>query len=118
ENLQIELQRPVIDVVKIEFHPLFKVADLISAVDLPETGQARLHGKAAALPSLILFNLLRKRGPGADDAHVAEEDIIELWKFIEAGPSEETADWGGPGIVGDLEHRSSHFIEVFHLLFH
>src|SRR3569832_2218787 len=40
ENFQIELQGPVINIMKVELHPLFEVVDLVPAVDLPKTGQS------------------------------------------------------------------------------
>src|ERR1017187_5914279 len=48
ENFQVEPEGPVVDVLEVEFHPLVE-ADLVAAADLPDAGEAGLHGEAAAM---------------------------------------------------------------------
>src|SRR5574340_660715 len=42
-------ERPLVDVLEVELHPTVEV-DLVAAADLPDAGDAGLHGEAAARP--------------------------------------------------------------------
>ena len=42
EDLDVEPERPVVDVLKVEAHPVGEFIHLIAAADLPEAGEARL----------------------------------------------------------------------------
>src|SRR5262245_3894830 len=79
QDFQIEEQRPVIDVFEVEFDPLVEVFDLVAAADLPEAGQAGLHGEAAALRGAFkLGHLIERERARADEAHVAAQHVEEL----------------------------------------
>jgi len=105
----------VIDIVHVEFHPLVKWSGA-SAVDLPEAGDARADAEAAALPVLIKsFVIPDWKGPGAYQAHVAFQDIKELWELINAGFSQEFSEASEARIVLDLEYRPAHLVEVCNL---
>ena len=43
QNLEIEPDRPVVDVLEIQPHPVMEIPHVIAAADLPETRQPRLH---------------------------------------------------------------------------
>src|SRR5437870_2425472 len=45
QNRSIEAQRPVIDVIQIQLHPLLE-RKVAASGDLPQTGQPRLYAKA------------------------------------------------------------------------
>ena len=49
-DLKVQLEGPVIDILKVELHPLVKVLNLITAINLPEAGQTWLHAQTALLP--------------------------------------------------------------------
>ena len=54
-----------------------------AAVDLPQAGDARADAEAAALPVLIeSLVITHGKRPGADQAHVALQDVEELRKLI------------------------------------
>jgi len=52
KDFQIEPQRPMINIVHIQFHPLVK-PDRASAVDLPEARNARPNAEATAVPRQV-----------------------------------------------------------------
>src|SRR5574340_284911 len=62
-------ERPLVDVLEVELHPTVEV-DLVAAADLPDAGDAGLHGEAAALPALVLPHLGGERRPRPHDAHL------------------------------------------------
>ena len=51
-QLQVQLDRPVVDILQIQLHDLFKVGNVASAARLPHAGQAGRHGKAALVAAL------------------------------------------------------------------
>src|SRR5580698_10667473 len=56
EDFQVEPERPVVDVLEIEFHPLVET-DLVAAADLPDASEDGLHGKAATVPRVVVLHL-------------------------------------------------------------
>lgn len=54
------------------------------------------------LPPLVPAHHLRKLGAGADQAHVARDDVPQLGKLVEAHPSQEPAERRVAGIVVPL----------------
>ena len=61
--------------------------------DLPDAGEARLHGKTPALPNFVFFDFRGNRRAGTDQAHFAFEYVNELGQLIQAGFSEQSADY-------------------------
>src|SRR5580698_7928763 len=61
-ELEVVRQRPMVDVLHVEIHPLFE-RRLVSAADLPDACEAGPDRKPAPLPSLVLGDLRRNRGP-------------------------------------------------------
>jgi hypothetical protein len=59
----------------------------------------------------VAIDLGDERGARADEAHVAEEDVDQLGKLVNAGAAEEAADAGDAGIVLHLEDGAAHFIK-------
>src|ERR1017187_7834547 len=109
EDFQVEPEGPVVDVLEVEFHPLVE-ADLVAAADLPDAGEAGLHGEAAAMPRIVVLHLGRDGRPGADEAHVADENIPELRELVDAGATEETAERSDARVVLHLEDGAAHFV--------
>ena len=54
--------------------------------------------------------------PGAHEAHIANQDIVELGQLVQAGLAEESSHFGHTGIVFHLEHGAVHLI-LRHQLF-
>src|ERR1017187_4668105 len=98
EDFQVEPEGPVVDVLEVELHPLIE-ADLVAATDLPDAGQTRFHGKAAAMPWVVVLHLGRDGRPGSDEAHVADENIPELRKLVDAGAAQEMPERSDARVV-------------------
>src|ERR687887_1295920 len=77
EDLQVDPRRAVLDVPDVELDALVP-RQLRAPVHLRPAGEARLHVEPAALPRRVLLHLVAKRGAGADQAHVAADDVPEL----------------------------------------
>src|SRR5262245_37808291 len=82
DEVDVVLERPVIDVLHVEVHPLFE-ADLVAAADLPDARQAGAHREAAPLPGFVLGDLGRERRARAHDAHVSAEHVDELRQLVD-----------------------------------
>src|SRR5262249_43137071 len=74
---------------------------------------AGFHAEAAALPSFVAHDFLRKRRPGTDQAHVAAQNVKDLRQFIDAESADDLADGGSTGIAGRLEYGPVHFVQRF-----
>src|SRR3989442_4721473 len=55
------------------------------------------------MPGLVLFELVRKRGPGSDQRHVPPQHVPQLRQFVEARLSKHASDRRDPWIVGEFE---------------
>lgn len=61
---------------------------------------------------LKLFHEKRSFWSGADDAHIACENVPNLWQFVEASSAHEAAEFGDAGIVFASEDRTGIFFSV------
>ena len=82
EDLEIEGERPVLHVAKVEPHGILS-AQVGSSVDLPESCQAGLDDQPAANVIAVLRDLRGQWRPGPHQGHLAEQDIEELRKLIQ-----------------------------------
>ena len=113
-DLEIQPQGPVVQVFEVELHPVLE-PDIVPSVDLPQAGDPRLHGKPASLPGLVFFDLIRHRRTGADEAHVAEENVEKLGQLVEAELPHDPAERRDPlGLLGP-EFRRVHLVHVVDL---
>src|SRR5437867_9130910 len=55
------------------------------------------------MPGLVLYELVRKRGPGSDQRHVPPQHVPQLRQFVEARLSKHASDRRDPWIVGEFE---------------
>ena len=79
ENLEVEPQRPAIDVLQIELHPVLEIADCAATPDLPKAGQPRTHTHAATLAHVAkIGRFVERQGTRPDQAHLAPDDIPKL----------------------------------------
>src|SRR3954452_18741033 len=74
---------PITDVVTLEAHNLFEVRDLVPAVYLPRTGNARNDDEPHKVVRFVMRELGRHAGPRSDKAHFAPEHIPELRQFVQ-----------------------------------
>src|SRR5690349_12638593 len=84
-DLEVERQRPVLDVVEIELDALFERCVAAPAVDLGPAGDASLHLVAEHVGRNAVLELLdeeRSLGARPDDGHVAAEHVPELRHLV------------------------------------
>ena len=55
-------------------------------VDLRPAGDAGPHLEAAPLARRVALHLIGEGGAGTDEAHVAADDVPELWQLVERQP--------------------------------
>ena len=108
EDPQIAADREVLDVVALDGEALLE-AQLAAAEDLHRAGEARLDGQPEQVLRAVEPDELGLLGPGADEAHVAAEDVQELGELVEARPAQQASEPGHPRIRVELEHR---FVEL------
>jgi len=69
---------------------------------------------------VVLLVFIDRRRAGANESHVAPEDVDALREFVDAGSAEEASDRQDPGIVVDFEHQTVHLVlceQVFFAVF-
>src|ERR1035438_10549073 len=82
KNLPIQSERPIINVLHIEFHPGFKV-HVVAAADGPQAGETWTHTQAAALPPLIAGDFAGYGRTWADQRHITAENVPKLRPLID-----------------------------------
>src|SRR6201988_761798 len=106
KDAEIEQHRPVLDVIEIELDALLDllfIVDLATpAVDLRPAGDPGLDAVAGevAIDGLVeqaaLQLALHRMRTRANQREIAlEDDVEELWEFVERGLAEEAAAGGG-----------------------
>ena len=77
----------MIDILHVQLHPFLEGhAQGTPTVNLPETGNAGFDAEAAPVPILVEPGVIPQRQwPGAHQAHIPDEHIEELGKFVNAG---------------------------------
>src|SRR3989442_7621128 len=102
EDPEIEPERPGVDVLAVELDDLLEVADRLVPVELPEPGDAGLHGQSPPVVRPIALDLVDHRGPRAHEAHFASEHDPELRQLVEMTGAKPFAERGDPRVVLDL----------------
>ena len=106
DDAQIEPEAGVLDVPEIE-RQLLRGLELVAAVDLRPAGDARARGRAAGE---VLRQVARQERSGADQRHVADQDVDQLRQLVQPGAAQEPAEARGPlrirqrragGVVGE-----------------
>ncbi len=112
EDRQVLHDRPVVDVVEVEAHRVVP-REVGAAGDLPEAGEARADVEATLHVDLVATHLGGQGGPGADEAHVAGDDVEQLRELVERQAADDRADPGDAGVVLGLEeHAPGILVEV------
>src|SRR5689334_16176670 len=115
DDLQVEPERPLVDVLHIQFHPAVE-AQLAATTDLPEAGHTRPHAEAAYQGRLgKAANISHWERTRAYQGHFPPQDIHELRNLVNRGSPQEPSDRSNPRIVFDLEHRAGGFVQMFQL---
>src|SRR5699024_5756442 len=64
------------------------------------------------MPVIVLRDFRRDRRAGTDDAHLAQEDVDELWQLVQTELPQELTDAGASRIVRVLDQP---WIDITHL---
>ncbi len=73
---------PVVDVAQVELDGL-QPAEVGTAADLPQPGQAGTDVQPTLDLVLVRLDLLEQRRAGADEGHVTAQDVQQLGQLVE-----------------------------------
>ena len=62
----------------------------------------------------VVFQVLHQEWPRTDQAHIASQDVKQLWQFVQAGGAQEAAEASQPlrirkqlsSLVAGISHRA------------
>src|SRR3990172_6654690 len=111
QDPEVEPHRPAIDIFEVRGDPAIEVG-ISPRPDLPEASNPRLHRQAPAVPDVVSGDLVQERGPRSDEAHLAAQDVPQLWQLIDARPTDPPSGTRDPRIVGDLEGPPVHLVPI------
>ena len=75
--------------------------DGIASIDLGPAAEAGLHIEAASLLGRVKREVLHQEGPGADEAHLAAQDVEQLGQFIDGGGAQPSTERCEPLGIGE-----------------
>ena len=91
----------MIHIPDVHFDP-FVPFNKSSAVNLCPTGDAGAHVEHTELLFAVMFDrpgVVCKRGAGADETHIAAQNVDELGQFVNAGGTEQFAHASDAGVI-------------------
>src|SRR3954465_534140 len=91
EDFCIGPRRAVLDVPDVQLDA-FVPRQPRTSVNLSPARDAGLDVEASPLSRRVLLDLVRERGAGTDEAHVAADHVPELWDLVERQTPQHTAD--------------------------
>lgn len=98
-NFNIPGKGDMPDIVHIQ--PEFLLpGDRVAAVDLRKPRETGTDIVAMALLGIVAGQVLHQQGPGADDGHIALEDVPKLRQLVKAGGAEGAAELRQAQLVG------------------
>src|SRR6186713_3058153 len=114
-DLEIERDRPVLDVVEVVLDALLERGVAAPAVDLRPAGDAGLDLVAQHVLRDAVLELLDEEGalgPRPDDRHVALEHVPELRQLVEVEAAQPAAHRRRPRVVVAHPHRARRVLGV------
>ena len=90
----------MLDVPGVELK-LLVPAEVVAAVDLRPAGDAGAHGVAQLLARGIIRQITGQEGARSDECHVTDEDVYELWEFVNRSGAHEATRTGEALAVGE-----------------
>lgn len=99
---EVDPDGPVADVPGVHGDALF-VGGVAAATGLPHAGDPGQDHAVLAEVVAVALNLLRDNRARADEAHVAADDVPELWQLVEACLTQKGAELGDARVVLELE---------------
>ena len=109
-NLPIYPEAALFDILHVQIHPFLKREVIAVRGDLPIAAQTGCYIQALLFVVAVLFHLAGKCRAGANDAHIALQDVPKLRQLVEAGLADKLAHAGNAGVILDLEHRAVHLV--------
>src|SRR5947209_2100144 len=109
EDAQVGPKTPVLDVIEVQFHASSE-GRVTPGGYLPSSGQAGGYIQPAQVFELIAVVIVEGVRPGADQAHVADQHVPELWQLVETIASKPFPDGRDSRVIRDFEHRALPFI--------
>src|SRR5438477_902023 len=103
QDLDVQEQRPVLDVVQVVLDPLLDRRVAAPAVHLGPPRDPALHAMAEHVLGDALLELLHERRPlraRADQAHVPEHDVDELRELVEVEPPQPDPERRAARVLG------------------
>ena len=109
EDPDVEPEGNVIHVPDVEAEPLAP-SQGVSSIHLRPARYSGSYGVPPRLFRSVPFEILYEQGAGADETHVAPQDVQELGQFIQAEPAKHPSEPGqalcvrmsDPGSIYDL----------------
>src|SRR5262245_59503002 len=115
QDLDVEGERPVLDVVEVQLEPL-REWEIAPPGDLPQAGEARLQAEALALDALVEeVNVSQRHRARPDQAHLPGQHMEDLGQLVETAPAQETSHPRDPRVVGNLEDGPLGLVQVLDL---
>ncbi len=102
QNFEIAKHAAAFDIFDVE-PDLLVEGELGAASDLPEAGQAGGNLQTASIFVGVKLDFARQGRPGADEGHIALEDIDQLGQLVEAGAAEDAAEGGDSRVALHFE---------------
>ncbi len=96
-DLEIQEDRPALNVIEI-YGKHLRERDLAARPNLVKASNPRFDPEAPFGPVVIELKLKQNWRPRPDKAHIAFEDIDQLWDLVETESSEDPAYWRDPRI--------------------
>src|SRR3954447_10862644 len=110
EDLQVEGERPVLDVVEVESDAVLP-RQVGPAADLPEARDPWLDQQPPVDVVRVVGDFARQRRPRPDERHVAADDVEQLRQLVERVAPQELADASDARVVLHLEQQTVGLVE-------
>src|SRR3981081_2038904 len=85
KNLDIEPQRPSVDVLEVHRNPVVELAHRVPATYLPQTGHPWFDRQLPLVPQLIALQFMAECRTRANETHVALQHAPELRQRVPDG---------------------------------
>src|SRR5579885_3652066 len=82
---------------------------MVTAADLPESGDAGNRFEPAMVPRFIQLGFIRERRSRPYQAHLAPDDVDELRQFVQAEAAQDSSRARDAGVVGQFVKRRPPF---------
>src|SRR5215217_4439297 len=113
QDAQVEPEGPMLDVPDVQLDPLGP-SQRGPAVDLRPSGDAGLDGEPPALALGVAVDLLLDGRAGADECHLAADDVDQVRELVEREAAQDPAYARDPGVALDDVDARAHGLGAAH----